>query len=125
MKKQLASLITSCHSIQVVKCAVVLRLHSSGTITPIPDSKYHWANIAYIDWVIGVWLRSHVHDWANVGVVVHLHAIFADVGPILANDLLLQRIRKVIFFHRNESGRIFVSHFNKRCTYTQQAHNVR
>ena len=46
----------------------------------------------HIDWVIGVWLRSHVHDWANVGVVVHLHAIFADVGPILANDLLLQPI---------------------------------
>ena len=79
----------------------------------------------HIDWVIGVWLRSHVHDWANVGVVVHLHAKFADVGPILANDLLLQRIRKVIFFHRNKSGRIFVSQFNKRCTYTQQAHNVR
>ena len=67
----------------------------------------------HIDWVIGVWLRSHVHDWANVGVVVHLHAIFADVGPILANDLLLQRIMKVIFFHRNKSGRIFDSHFNK------------
>ena len=79
----------------------------------------------HIDWVIGVWLRSHVHDWANVGVVVHLHAIFADVGPILANDLLLQRVMKVIFFHRNKKGRIFVSHFNKRCTYTQQAHNVR
>ena len=79
----------------------------------------------HIDWVIGVWLRSHVHDWANVGVVVHLHAIFADVGPILANDLLLQRIMKVIFFHRNKSCRIFVCHFNKRCTYTQQAHNVR
>ena len=75
----------------------------------------------HIDWVIGVWLRSHVHDWTNVGAVVHLHAIFADVGPILANDLLLQRIIKEIFFHRNKSGRIFVSHFNKRCTYTQQA----
>ena len=23
----------------------------------------------HIDWVIGVWLRSHVHDWANVGVI--------------------------------------------------------
>ena len=79
----------------------------------------------HIDWVIGVWLRSHVHDWANVGVVVHSHAIFADVGPILANDLLLQRIMKVIFFHRNKSGRIFVSHCNKRCTYTQLAHKVR
>ena len=46
----------------------------------------------HIDWVIGIWLRSHVHDWANVGVVVHSHAIFADVGPTLAKDLLLQRI---------------------------------
>ena len=55
----------------------------------------------HIDWVIGIWLRSHVHDWANVGVVLHSHAIFADVGPTLANDLLLQRIMKVIFFHRN------------------------
>ena len=64
----------------------------------------------HIDWVIGIWLRSHVHDWANVGVVVHSHAIFADVGPTLANDLLLQRIMKVIFFHRNRSGPIFVSH---------------
>ena len=79
----------------------------------------------HIDWVIGIWLRSHVHDWANVGVVVHSRAIFADVGPILANDLLLQRIMKVIFFHRNKSGPIFISHCNKRCTYTQQAHNVR
>ena len=78
----------------------------------------------HIDWVIGIWLRSHVHDWANVGVVVHSHAIFADVGPTLANDLLLQRIMRVIFFHRYKSGPIFVSHCNKRCTYTQQAHNV-
>ena len=67
----------------------------------------------HIDWVIGVWLRSHVHDWVNVGVVVHSHAIFADVGPILANDLLLQRIMKVIFFHRNISDPIFVSRCNK------------
>ena len=73
----------------------------------------------HIDWVIGIWLRSHVHDWANVGVVVHSHAIFADVGPTLAKDLLLQRIMKVIFFHRNKSGPIFVSH------YTQQAHSAR
>ena len=49
-------------------------------------------------------MRSHVHDWANVGAVVHSHAIFADVGPTLANDLLVQRIMKVIFFHRNKSG---------------------
>ena len=70
----------------------------------------------HIDWVIGIWLRSHVHDWANVGVIVHSHAIFADVGPTLANDLLLQRIMKVTFFHRNKSGPIFVSHCNKRCT---------
>ena len=43
----------------------------------------------YIDWVIGIWLRSHVHDhdWANVGEVVDLHAIFADVGTMLANKL--------------------------------------
>ena len=67
----------------------------------------------HTDWVIGVWLRSHVHDWANVGVVVHSHAKFADVGPILANDLLLQWIMKVIFFHRNKSDPIFVSHCNK------------
>ena len=73
----------------------------------------------HIDWVIGIWLRSHVHDWANVGVVVHSHAIFADVGPTLGKDLLLQRIMKVIFFHRNKSGPIFVSH------YTQQAHSAR
>ena len=73
----------------------------------------------HIDWVIGIWLRSHVHDWANVGVVVHSHAIFADVGPTLAKGLLLQRIMKVIFFHRNKSGPIFVSH------YTQQAHSAR
>ena len=73
----------------------------------------------HIDWVIGIRLRSHVHDWANVGVVVHSHAIFADVGPTLAKDLLLQRIMKVIFFHRNQSGPIFVSH------YTQQAHSAR
>ena len=57
----------------------------------------------HIDWVIGVWLRLHVHDWANVGIVVHSHAIFADVGPILANDLLLQRIMKVIFFKFTET----------------------
>ena len=43
-----------------------------------------------------------MHDWANVGVVVHSHAIFADIGPILANDLLLQRIMKVIFFEKQE-----------------------
>ena len=79
----------------------------------------------HIDWVIGIWLRSHVHDWANVGVVVHSHAIFADVGPTLANDLLQQRIMRVIFSHRYKSSPIFVSHCNKRCTYTQQAHNVR
>ena len=72
----------------------------------------------HIDSVIGVWLRSHVHDWANVGVVVHSHALFADVGPILANDLLLQRIMKAIFFDRNKSGPIFVSHFNKRWTFS-------
>ena len=57
----------------------------------------------HIDWVIGVWLRLHVHDWANVGIVVHSHAIFANVGPILANDLLLQRIMKVIFFKFTET----------------------
>ena len=79
----------------------------------------------HIDWVIGVWLRSNVHAWANVGVVVHLHAIFADVGPTLANDLLLQRIMKMIFFHRNKNGPMFVSHCDKRRTYIQQAHNVR
>ena len=78
----------------------------------------------HIDWVIGIWLRSHVHDWANVGVGLHSQTIFADVGPTLANYLLLQRVIRVIFFHRNKSGPIFVSHCNKRCTYTQQAHNV-
>ena len=78
----------------------------------------------HIDWVIGVWLRSHVHDWANVGVVVHSHAIFADIGPILANDLLLQRIMKVVFFHRNKSGRIFVSHCNKRSDLLKPVTNI-
>ena len=56
----------------------------------------------HIDWVIGIWLRSHVHDWANVGVVVHSHVIFADVGPTLANDMLLQRIMKVLFFSQKQ-----------------------
>ena len=72
----------------------------------------------HIDWVIGVWLRSHVHDWANVGVVVHLHAIFADVGPILANDLLLQRIMKVIFFHRNKLLAIVINDVLIPCRHT-------
>ena len=98
---------------QTLKCAVTSQI--ANIIGPT----------LHIDWVIGVWLRSHVHDWANVGVVVHSHAIFADIGPILANDLLLQRIMKVIFFHRNKSGRIFVSHCNIRCTHTQKEHKVR
>ena len=108
----------------------IFHIFLSRYLLPVPSEvNSQIANIIgptlHIDWVIGVWLRSHVHDWANVGVVVHSHAIFVDVGPILANDLLLQRIMKVIFFHRNKSDTIVVSHCNKRCTYTHQAHNVR
>ena len=88
---------------EMIKCV----LQSATQIANIIGSTLH------IDWVIGVWLRSHVHDWANVGVIVHSHAIFADAGPIMANDLILQRIIKVIFFQRNKSGPIFVSHCNK------------
>ena len=86
-------------SYKIVPCT------SEGTETPPHNEKADQtlniiqsqiANIIgptlHIDWVIGIWLRSHVHDWANVGVVVHSHAIFADVGPTLAKDLLLQRI---------------------------------
>ena len=62
------------------------------TFELLPQIAYIIGPTLHIDWVIGIWLRSHVHDWANVGVVVHSHAIFADVGPTLAKYLLLQRI---------------------------------